>query len=78
VSADPTQLGAISSLTYQSLSTQTQEREFLDRLGRRAWLRELVEEGGSTALDRICMSSMCSFLSGRGRVSVRVAGANRD
>jgi superfamily II DNA or RNA helicase len=46
VSTDPSQLGAISSLTYQSLSTQTQEREFLDRLGRKAWLRELVEEGG--------------------------------
>lgn len=46
VSTDPSRLGAISSLTYQSLSTQTQEREFLDRLGRQAWLRELVEEGG--------------------------------
>lgn len=46
VSTDPSRLGAISSLTYQSLSTQTQEREFLDRLGRGAWLRELVEEGG--------------------------------
>ncbi len=46
VSTDPSRLGAISSLTYQSLSTQTQEREFLDRLGRQAWLRELVEGGG--------------------------------
>lgn len=46
VSTDPSTLGAISSLTYQSLSTQTQEREFLDRLGRSAWLRELIEEGG--------------------------------
>jgi superfamily II DNA or RNA helicase len=46
VSTDPSRLGVISSLTYQSLSTQTQERDFLDRLGRRAWLRELVEEGG--------------------------------
>lgn len=46
VSTDPSRLGAISSLTYQSLSTQTQEREFLDRLGRQAWLRALVEEGG--------------------------------
>lgn len=46
VSTDPRRLGAISSLTYQSLSTQTQEREFLDRLGRAAWLMELVEEGG--------------------------------
>jgi superfamily II DNA or RNA helicase len=46
VSTDPTTLGAISSLTYQSLSTQTQEREFLDRLGHEAWLRELIEEGG--------------------------------
>ena len=46
VSTDPSTLGAMSSLTYQSLSTQTQEREFLDRLGRSAWLRELIEEGG--------------------------------
>jgi superfamily II DNA or RNA helicase len=46
VSTDPSRLGVISSLTYQSLSTQTQEREFLDRLGRAAWLRELVEDGG--------------------------------
>jgi hypothetical protein len=46
VSTDPSHLGAISNLTYQSLSTQTQEREFLDRLGRTAWLRELVEDGG--------------------------------
>ncbi len=46
VSTDPLRLGAISSLTYQSLATQTQEREFLDRLGRSAWLRDLVEEGG--------------------------------
>jgi superfamily II DNA or RNA helicase len=46
VSTDPSRLGAISSLTYQSLSTQTQEREFLDRLGQTAWLRELIDEGG--------------------------------
>ena len=46
VSTDPTRLGTISNLTYQSLSTQTQEREFLDRLGLAAWRRELVEEGG--------------------------------
>jgi hypothetical protein len=46
VSTDPSSLGVISSLTYQSLSTQTQEREFLDRLGRESWLRELIEEGG--------------------------------
>lgn len=46
VSTDPERLGAISNLTYQSLSTQTQEREFLDRLGRAAWVRELVREGG--------------------------------
>jgi superfamily II DNA or RNA helicase len=46
VSTDPSRLGVISSLTYQSLSTQTQEREFLVRLGRSAWLLELVEEGG--------------------------------
>jgi superfamily II DNA or RNA helicase len=46
VSTDPSRLGAVSSLTYQSLATQTQEREFLDRLGLEAWLRELIEDGG--------------------------------
>ena len=46
VSTDPARLGVISSLTYQSLATQTQEREFLDRLGRESWIRELIEEGG--------------------------------
>ena len=45
-SSDPGRLTAMTSLTYQSLSTQTQEREFLDRLGRSAWLRELIEDGG--------------------------------
>ncbi|MCA1569880.1 MAG: DEAD/DEAH box helicase family protein, partial [Chloroflexi bacterium] len=46
VSTDSARLGTISNLTYQSLSTQSQEREFLDRLGLAAWRRELVEEGG--------------------------------
>jgi superfamily II DNA or RNA helicase len=45
ISSDPARLGVISSLTYQSLSTQTQEREFLDRLGRQAWFDELVASG---------------------------------
>jgi hypothetical protein len=48
VSTDPARLGVISSLTYQSLATQTQEREFLARLGREAWIRELIDEGGRT------------------------------
>jgi superfamily II DNA or RNA helicase len=43
VSTEPEHLGAISCLTYQSLATQTQEREFLDRVGRQAWIDELVE-----------------------------------
>src|SRR5690606_9615448 len=45
VSTDPSSLRVISNLTYQSLSTQTQEREFLDRLGLRAWRRELEDSG---------------------------------
>jgi superfamily II DNA or RNA helicase len=45
VSTDPRQLGSISCLTYQSLATQTQEREFLDRVGRQAWVDELVDGG---------------------------------
>jgi hypothetical protein len=47
VSTDPRRLGAISCLTYQSLATQTQEREFLDRVGRAAWVEDLVD-GGKT------------------------------
>ena len=45
VSTDPAALGAISCLTYQSPATQTQEREFLDRVGREAWAEELVDGG---------------------------------
>jgi Type III restriction enzyme, res subunit len=53
VSTNPGALGVISCLTYQSLATQTEEREFLDRLGRQAWIDELVgagrEEPGAVA-----------------------------
>lgn len=45
VSAEPERLGELSSLTYQSLGTQTNEREFLDRLGRQAWIDELIDGG---------------------------------
>ncbi len=47
VSTDPADLAALSCLTYQSLSTQTQAHEFLDRIGRAAWVDELVA-GGKT------------------------------
>jgi hypothetical protein len=45
VSTDPRALGPVSCLTYQSLATQTEEREFLDRVGRTAWIEELVGGG---------------------------------
>ena len=45
VSADPRDLRTFTSLTYQSLATQTNETEFLDRLGRRAWIAELADAG---------------------------------
>jgi superfamily II DNA or RNA helicase len=45
VSTDPADLAALSCLTYQSLSTQTQAHEFLDRIGRAAWADELVAGG---------------------------------
>lgn len=47
VSTDPVSLRDISCLTYQSLSTQTEEREFLERLGRLAWIEELLDAGRS-------------------------------
>ncbi len=58
VSTEPAKLGALSSLTYQSLATQTQEREFLDRIGRQGWIDELVAggrspEGAAAYLDEI-------------------------
>jgi superfamily II DNA or RNA helicase len=45
VTTDPDRLASITSLTYQSLATATQQREFLDRLGREAWIEELVDAG---------------------------------
>jgi hypothetical protein len=45
VSTDPRELRVLSSLTYQSLATQSNEREFTERLGRKVWLGELVDAG---------------------------------
>lgn len=80
VSTDPSRLGAISSLTYQSLSTQTQEREFLDRLGHVAWLAELVadgrtEDGATTRLEGIRARSATVYDRG---VALRARRRKRD
>jgi type III restriction/modification enzyme restriction subunit len=80
VSTDPSRLGAISSLTYQSLSTQTQEREFLDRLGHAAWLGELVadgrtEEAAADRLDGIRARSATVYARG---VALRARRRKRD
>lgn len=80
VSTDPARLGVISSLTYQSLSTQTQEREFLDRLGHQAWLEELVKGGRSDAgaqahLDNVRDRSVTVY--GRG-VALRARRRKRE
>jgi superfamily II DNA or RNA helicase len=80
VSTDPTRLGVISNLTYQSLSTQTQEREFLERLGRDEWLRELIEDGGREAdgaqayLERVLVRSERVY---RREVAKRALSAKR-
>lgn len=80
VSTDPAELGAFSSLTYQSLATQTQAREFLDRLGRSAWIEELVD-GGRTAegADRyfVQLQAKAPEVVARG-VSLRARRVKRD
>ena len=80
VSSDPQRLGVISSLTYQSLSTQTQEREFLNRLGHAAWLAELAangrtDEAAASRLEDIRTRSATVYARG---VAVRARRRKRD